>query len=294
MSLKRHPARLEMRLALLLCAGFGVGLFIWAVQRALYDAMARYRLTYTIEAEHRLRDLFLFVDASLLWPAALVMAVMVGGGVFLLNGGLVLSVFAASACLFCPKLMLSWARAARAKAFETQLPHALSAMAAAMRAGASFSLAMQSLTQHALSPLSQEFSVVNREIRLGVAVPDAIQQMANRMPSEALTILSATVRVAVRTGGPMAAMLEQTAQTLLANHQIRQRLSALMAQGWLQAWVMGAMPPGLMLILSAMDESFGQALVSSVMGYVVVALVAGLECLGLWWLFCIARAGQSG
>jgi len=283
-----------MRLALLLSAGLCAGLFIWTVQRAFYGAMARYRLTYTIEAEHRLRDLFLFVDVSLLWPVALMMSFLVGGGILLLNAGLVLAVFMATACLFCPKLMLAWARAARVKAFELQLPHALSAMAAAMRAGASFSLAMQSLTQHALAPLSQEFSVVNREIRLGVAVQDAIQQMANRMPSDALTILAATVRVAVRTGGPMATMLEQTAQTLLANQQIRQRLSALMAQGWLQAWVMGAMPPGLMLVLSGLDKNFGQALLGTAMGYVVIALVAGLECLGLWWLFCIARAGQAG
>jgi len=283
-----------MRLALLISAGLCAGLFIWTVQRAFYDAMGRYRLTYTIEAEHRLRDLFLFVDVSLLWPAALMMSFLVGGGILLFKGGLVLAVFMATACLFCPKLMLAWARAARVKAFELQLPHALSAMAAAMRAGASFSLAMQSLTQHALAPLSQEFSVVNREIRLGVGVQDAIQQMANRMPSEALTILAATVRVAIRTGGPMAAMLEQTAQTLLANQQIRQRLSALMAQGWLQAWVMGAMPPGLMLVLSGMDKHFGEALLGTAMGYVVIALVAGLECLGLWWLFCIARAGQAG
>jgi len=52
--------------------------------------------------------------------------------------------------------------------------------------------------------------VVNDRIRLGVSPQDALQELVIRLPSEALNMLAATVRVAIRTGGPMALLLDQT------------------------------------------------------------------------------------
>lgn len=283
-----------MQWILLLSAGLGAAVLAWAVQRAFYDAMARYGQVYTVAAEQRLRDLFLFVDLRLLWPLACLCAMVVASLTLVAGGGTFLAVLAATVCVLSPKLLLAWARSHRHRTFEAQLPDALTALASSMRAGAGFSAALQSLAQHAAPPLAQEFAVVNREIRLGVSVQDAISQLAIRIPGEALLLLAATVRVAVRSGGPMATMLEQTAQALQANQHIRQRLSALMAQGWLQAGVMGAMPLGLMATLAWMDEAFGQALVTTSMGYLLIASVLGLECLGLWWLFRIAKAGRDG
>jgi len=131
---------------------------------------------------------------------------------------------------------------------------------------------------------------VNDRIRLGVSPQDALQELVIRLPSEALNMLAATVRVAIRTGGPMALLLDQTGKTLLANQQIDLRLSSLMAQGWMQAWVMGAMPPGLMLVLASMDEAFAPALLTTPAGYGVLLLIICLETLGLWWLRTISRS----
>lgn len=280
-------------LALLAAAGLCTALLVWSLQRALFQAVKRHKATYTHEAEHRLRDLFLFVDASMLWPCACGLAGIVCIAVWVLGVGWLAALLAAVTCLFLPKVLLKLALRHRQQQFERQLPDALFALSAAMRSGSSFAVALQSLPQYAVAPLSQEFAVVIDRIRLGVAPQDAIQELVIRLPGEALNMLAATVRVAIRTGGPMALMLEQTGKTLLANQQIALRLSSLMAQGWMQAWVMGAMPPGLMMVLSSMDEAFSPALLSTPIGHMVVFMILGLESLGLWWLRAIAQSVKN-
>ena len=100
--------------------------------------------------------------------------------------------------------------------------------------------------------------------------------------------------VAIQTGGPMAEMLAQTASSLITELQVQQRASALMSQGWMQAWVMGCLPIGLMAVLSQMDERFGPALVETTVGQMLVGVLLALELFGILWLRRIARKVAHG
>jgi len=134
-----------------------MALLVWSVQRTLFLAVKQHKATYTHEAQHRLRDLFLFVDASLLWASACGLSGVIGIAAWLLGVGPFVAIAIASLCLFVPKALLRFALLERHRQFERQLSDALFALSSAMRAGASFATALQALTQHALPPLSQEF-----------------------------------------------------------------------------------------------------------------------------------------
>jgi tight adherence protein B len=268
----------------LISGGLAVAWAVWLIQYALYGALDRHRLTYTNEAEHRLRDLFLFVDLKLLWPAAFISGLLLCALAILSGFGLITGSLLMLVCLGLPNFAIGYAKRHRIRAFEHQLPEALMSVSGAIRAGASLSSALQGLVLHALPPISQEMAVVNRQIRLGASTPDAFQQLSARLGGQSLELLAVTIRVGVQTGGPLAMMLEQVGQTMQANQQIRARLAALTAQGWLQAWVMGAMPLALMAALGAMDSDFSQALLQTHQGHMVLMAVAFFEVLGIWWL----------
>lgn len=268
----------------LLTGSMAVAWAVWLIQRALYAALDRHRTLYTSEAEHRLRDLFLFVDLKLLWPAAFVVGLLLLAASVACGLGVIAGVIAMLLCWCLPSLGISWARRQRIRAFEQQLPEALLSMAGSIRAGSSLASALQGLVMHAMPPLSQEMSVLNRQIRLGTSPADAFQQLSVRIGGDSLELLAVTVRVALQTGGPLAMMLEQTGQTMQANQQIKARLAALTAQGWLQAWVMGAMPLALMAALGAMDPAFSDALLYSSAGHAVLMAIGFFEVLGIWWL----------
>jgi tight adherence protein B len=268
----------------MIAGGLAAAWLAWLIQRALYLALQTHRATYTSQFEHSLRDLFLFLDLKLLWPAALLLGVIASGICVLSGLGLVAGLIAFALCWSAPNLIVAWLRRQRMKAFEQQLPDALLSLSAAMRAGSSLGNALQALVQHALPPLSQEFAVVGRQIRLGATAADAFDQLRSRLGGETLALLALTLRVALQTGGPLAAMLEQTAATLQDGAQVKSRLAALTAQGWLQAWVMGLMPVALMLALAAMDDNFAHALLHTAQGHAVLLALACFEALGFWWL----------
>lgn len=268
----------------LAAGGVAAAWMTWLVQRALYHAIEKHRTIYTSQFEHRLRDLFLFVDLKLLWPAAFLLGIFVCVVFLLVGFGFVLSGLAMVFCWGLPRLSVIWAKRQRMRLFEAQLPDALMSVSASIKAGSSLSNALAALVAHALPPLSQEFAVVNRQVRLGAAPADAFQQLSSRLGGATLELLALTLRVAMQTGGPLAAMLEQTAKTMQENQQIKSRLSAMTAQGWMQAWVMASMPLALMGALGMMDPNFSDALLNTSEGHAVLVVLAFFEALGFWWL----------
>lgn len=92
----------------------------------------------------------------------------------------------------------------------------------------------------------------------------------------------------------MAQMLGETASSLISEYQVQQKASALMSQGWMQAWVMGSLPFGLMFVMSRMDERFLPLLWGSGIGNLLLVFMAVLEFLGLLWLRRIARHVARG
>ena len=281
-------------MAILSGSGVSMGLLTWSLQRSCMVAMQRYQARYTHDARHGLRDLYLFLDVSLLWPVM----IWLGVTVFLLSiwvgAGLFVATFLSAICLTTPSVLIRYAKTRRLKLFENQLPDALQSLASSMAAGTSLVSGLQMLVQYAPTPLAQEFSVVAREIRLGVGLENALQHLMVRMPCDGVRAVGATLMVAIQTGGPMADMLAQTASSLVSSFQVQQRARALMAQGWMQAWVMGCLPIGLMVVLGQMDDKFWPAVMDTSMGHLLLGVLFGLEGLGLYWLRRIAKAVAHG
>ncbi len=67
-----------------------------------------------------------------------------------------------------------------------------------------------------------------------------------------------------------------------------------MSQGWMQAWVMGCLPLGLMAVLSQMDERFWPLLIDTVQGQTLIGVLFLLELVGILWLRRIARKVAHG
>src|SRR5205085_10228417 len=69
----------------------------------------------------------------------------------------------------------------RRKAFEAQLPDALTLIASSLSAGHTFLRSVQMMCEEAEPPLADEFARVVQETRLGDPVVDAIDRMADRL-----------------------------------------------------------------------------------------------------------------
>jgi tight adherence protein B len=173
-------------------------------------------------------------------------------------------------------------RRRRLRRFEEQLPDALMMLAGGLRAGVGLNSAIRQLVAEAEPPLSQEFTLMLREQRLGVTLQQSLGNLARRVPTPTTTLVVSAMRIAAETGGGLAETLERTAHTIRSRLQMEGKIRALTSQGKLQAWVVGALPLLLMLVLDKMEPVAMGELWHTAMGWAVLALIGFLEFMGVY------------
>ncbi len=261
--------------------GLAITLLVWAAFDIGVVAAARYREAFTQRANFSLRELFLFVDPSRLFIAHVALILLAGLGVWVASGLFLLGVAAAVGTAILPRLILRKLRERRLHAMEQQLPDALLVMAGGLRAGVSLSHALQQLVRETRPPVSQEFELVLREQRLGVALDEALENLARRVPLQSVTLFVSAMRIANETGGSLAEALERASQTLRSKIAVEGKIRALTAQGKLQAWIVGLLPVFLLLVLSKLEPDAMSLLWTTRMGWGTIAVVVLLEFFGI-------------
>ena len=194
-------------------------------------------------------------------PAEYVIVVACGGivgGILvgLMTSAVVLGIAAALGAVaigaLLPKVMIG----KRRRAFEAQLPEALSLIASSLSAGHTFLRAMQMMTEEAENPLAEEFARVVYETRLGDPVVDALDRLAVRLQVEDLRWVVQAIRIQQTVGGKLADMLHTLADFIRSREEVRREVKVLTAEGRFSAWVLGALPVGLLFAIQVMNPGY--------------------------------------
>jgi tight adherence protein B len=104
----------------------------------------------------------------------------------------------------------------RSSLFDSQWPDALTAIAGALRSGASIGIALKHFAEDAPAPMSQELSLVMREHRMGMPLDQALTELKRRMPTESVELVTALLAVGNASGGSMADLLDRLSSNLRA------------------------------------------------------------------------------
>ncbi len=261
----------------------------WQAQSWFTPALRRYRALYTQEAGVRLGELFLFIDPAQLWVGAVAGAVMVATLTFAATASGILAAATGAAALRAPRILVDGLRRRRARRFEQQLPMALLMLASALRAGVALPTGLRHMVEQGSAPLAQEFGLMLREQRLGVPWDQALENLNTRMAADSTALVVAAMRIAAQTGGNLAEALESIAQTVRARLQLQAKLRALTSQGRMQAWIVGALPLLLLVVLDRLEPEIMGLLWRTPLGWAVLAVVAVLETAGVLLIRRIVR-----
>ena len=161
----------------------------------------------------------------------------------------------------------------RRKAFEAQLPEALSLIASSLSAGHTFLRAIQMMTEEAEPPLSEEFARVVHETRLGDPVVDALERMAIRLEVRDLQWVVQAIRIQQTVGGKLADLLHTLADFIRGREEIRREINVLTAEGRISAWVLGGLPIALLLAIQVINPGYAAPLFRG-WGLMVLTLTA--------------------
>jgi tight adherence protein B len=260
-----------------MAAVFTICYIVFDVLKKAYNS---FQERYVSKSSKELSDMFLFIDDRQLLLLSFAVTVL-----FLLIGFLLLGTFftiiIGALGFFVPSLTVRILKKRRIKRFNVQLVDALNAMANAFKAGLTFPQAMETVAQESAPPLSQEFLLFVREVKLNVSLEQALKNMAARVGSEDLDLVVTSINIARQLGGNMAEMFDTIAATIRERFRLEGRIAALTAQGKLQGWVVAFLPLALGLVLNWMRPDLMQPMFDNAYGYVLMGLILFMEALGI-------------
>jgi tight adherence protein B len=144
----------------------------------------------------------------------------------------------------------------RRKAFEEQLPDALSLIAGSLSAGHTFLRSIQMMCEESEPPLSEEFRRVVNETQLGDPLVDALERMARRLDIKDLIWVVQAIRIQQTVGGKLADLLHTLADFIRAREEIRREVRVLTAEGRISAWILGGLPVFLLLAIQTSSPKY--------------------------------------
>jgi tight adherence protein B len=146
-------------------------------------------------------------------------------------------------------IFVNRAASKRMATFNNQLGDTLNLWVNALKSGYSVLQAMETIATELPAPVSKEFERVVQEVRLGLSLEQALDNMLRRVPSEDLDLVITAVNIQREVGGNLAEVLDNISFTIRERVRIKGEIQTLTAQGRISGLIISLLPLGLAFIL---------------------------------------------
>jgi tight adherence protein B len=165
---------------------------------------------------------------------------------------------------------------------ESLLPDALDMMGRAMRAGHAFPTALKMVGEEIPDPLGAEFRIVFDEVNFGVSMPDALMNLALRVPSTDLRYFVIAVLIQRETGGNLTDLLSSISAIIRDRLKLLGQVKVMSAEGRMSAWVLGLMPFAVGGLVSVVNPGSLEVLFTDPGGRKMLTVAAALMVVGMF------------
>jgi len=182
----------------------------------------------------------------------------------------------------CPYLLLKRSERKAKNAFFELLPEALDLMARAVRTGHALTAAMEIVAKELPDPLKSEFSIVVDEVKFGITLEDALNNMCQRMPLTDLRYFTITVIIHKETGGNIAQIFDNLGSLIRQRLQFKRQLKALTAEGRLSITILLMLPIAMFCYLYLVNYDYVSLLWTEPVGRTLLIGAAIAQVVGFF------------
>jgi tight adherence protein B len=232
----------------------------------------------------KLDNMFLNVPLPKLILFDILSPVILGVAGFIIFHSAVAALIAAVFGLGLPLLVITQMERARRQKFNQQLVDSLMVLSGSLRAGLSLLQSFEVLAEEMPPPVSQEFSLVLRENRIGIPLEVSLANLKRRMPTEDLDLIVTAILVARETGGDLTETFNQLIFTIRERSKLIGRLNALTVQARLQGVIMGILPIAFAIFVYSFNPRFFDIMLKNETGRMLLGAAFILEVLGIFFI----------
>jgi tight adherence protein B len=177
----------------------------------------------------------------------------------------------------------------RQERVESQLSDAVGTIAAGLRAGHSLAQAIAIAAADSDDPLGPALHDVIDRTALGVSFVDSLETLAQTLPGPDVRLAASVLGLHSRTGGDLPGVLDQLVRTLRERRAGVREIRSLTAQARLSGAILGLLPIGFFLFLSATQRSDLAAAYHSPVGVTAIALGLTMQAGAFLWIRRLLR-----
>ena len=211
----------------------------------------------SLTLEARLRQAGLNSSGASFWIASAVMAVAVFlAAVVLTHKPAIALGLAFAAGLGLPRWVLGFLAKRRVKKFTEEFPNATDIIVRGIKSGLPVNDCLKIIARESPAPLNGEFGRVVENMGLGLTTDQAMEKLYERMPTAEVRFFSIVLAIQQKTGGNLAEALNNLSTVLRARKLMREKIKALSGEAVASAWIIGALPPGVMILVWVMTPGY--------------------------------------
>lgn len=195
--------------------------------------------------------------------------------------GLLVAVAAAIFGYQVPQIWLHRREQSRAKKLEDQLPEALTMISNSLKAGFGLLQSLDLAVEQLQHPVATELAQTVHETNIGSSIDKAFLDLSERCDSYDLDMVVTAVLVQRASGGNLAEILGNVAETMRERVRIRNEIVTLTAQQKLTGIVIGLMPVGVGLLFLVSSPEYISPLFTETIGKVMLGGAVVLESVGI-------------
>jgi tight adherence protein B len=217
--------------------------------------------------------LLICLGLGILTTAAMSLAFEFG---FLINTGLGVAVG-----IGVPNLVLQRRIAARMKKFTALLPEALDLIVRGIRSGLPATEALKTIAEEIQDPVGREFRQVTDQMKIGVAMDEAMWAAARRLAIPEFNFLVISLSIQQETGGNLAEILEKLSDMVRRREQMRLKVKAMSSEARASAMIIGSLPFVMAGVITFVNPDYMSTLFNDPRGWVMMGIGFSMLAVGL-------------
>jgi tight adherence protein B len=173
----------------------------------------------------------------------------------------------------------------RMRRFEEQLPEGLELLTRSLRAGHGLGSGFHLVGEEMDDPIGTEFGLVAEEVRFGLDLRDALDNLTRRVDNQDLPYFTTAVLIQRQTGGNLAELLDKLSTLIRERAQFYGKVRALTAQGRGAAAFLACWLPFITGVVWYTSPNYLEPLFENAWGHLVLAAAVTMDIAG----YIIAR-----
>jgi len=188
------------------------------------------------------------------------------------------------------RLFVSWRYQRRLRRMIEQLPQLLDYTVRSLKSGRTLADAVLGGIETSEDPLKNAMGRVQRNVQLGVSLPDAVSDLAELYERDEFRLFALGLKVNHRYGGNASELLENLIKMIRERDQASRQLRAMTGETRLTAWVLGLLPIAMAGYFLMANPIYLVAMWHDPSGQRMLATAFGMQVIGSLLLWRMLRS----